>query len=73
MLTTLNEHMQEGDDDPLPLFDSLESCRVESPDWRTYEIEADIPPGASRLAFGLYLDGSGAAWLDDVRLELVED
>lgn len=40
-------------------------------DWTQSEIVLDVPNGALGVAFGVVLDGSGAAWLDDVTLEPV--
>jgi hypothetical protein len=44
-----------------------------SPEWRIFEIEADAPEEAGMISFGLYLAGAGAAWLDAVSLEVVND
>ena len=42
-------------------------------DWTRYDLVLDIPAEAVGLSFGMCLDGPGAAWLDDVVLELVGD
>jgi hypothetical protein len=39
--------------------------------WASHEVVLDVPPEATLIAFGLILDGAGAAWLDDVTLEIV--
>jgi lysophospholipase L1-like esterase len=36
-------------------------------DWATWEGAADIPAEAVRFAVGVAIDGTGTAWLDDVR------
>lgn len=51
------------------LFDSLDEHRVASAEWRVYEILADIPEDAEMISYGLFLAGSGTAWLDAVSLE----
>lgn len=54
------------------LSDSLDEHRVRSSTWRVFEIEADVPEGAGMISYGLFLSGSGAVWLDDVALVLVD-
>jgi len=39
--------------------------------WQSYAVVLDIPPTAIVLVYGLSLAGTGAAWLDDVKLEAV--
>ena len=59
-------------DNPILVFDSLDEYRVTSPEWRVFEIEANIPERAETISYGLFLAGSGAAWLDAVTLEAVD-
>ena len=40
-------------------------------DWRQMTVEFDIPDGARVLSCGTILRGTGTAWYDDARLELV--
>jgi hypothetical protein len=40
--------------------------------WQREEIVVDVAPAADRLYFGLFLGGLGAAWIDDVTLEIVD-
>lgn len=58
--------------DPPPLFDSLDEVRVTSPEWRVYEIVANVPEDAELISYGLYLVGAGATWLDAVTVETVD-
>ena len=60
-------------DDPTPLFDSLDEHRVRSDEWLVYEIVADVSEGAGLISYGLFLAGSGAAWLDAVSVEVVDE
>jgi beta-lactamase regulating signal transducer with metallopeptidase domain len=46
---------------------------VGTTDWKRYEIVQDVAPAAKNLAFGLLLHGSGRAWLNEVRFEIVEN
>jgi len=39
--------------------------------WQRYEVVLDVSEKAGALAYGILLDGKGAAWLDQVRLEEV--
>lgn len=54
-------------------YDSLDEYRVTSPEWRIFEVKADVPEEAGMISFGLYMAGAGAAWLDAVSLEIVDD
>lgn len=40
-------------------------------DWQTATVILDIPPTAITLVYGVSLTGTGAAWLDDVKLDPV--
>ena len=40
-------------------------------EWRQMSVEFDIPEGARVLACGTILRGTGTAWYDDARLELI--
>ncbi len=42
-------------------------------DWRRYEVVLDVAPRSNSITFGLLLEGSGAAWMDEVRLEVVDE
>jgi hypothetical protein len=53
-------------------FDNMRSrCIRGTTDWRHQDVVLDVAPDAARLAFGSWLEGSGAIWLNDVRLEIV--
>jgi hypothetical protein len=54
-------------------FDNMHSRRIRgTQDWTRYEIVLDVPPEASRLAYGILLEGEGAVWLDDLSFEPVD-
>ncbi len=55
-----------------PLFDSLDKYRVESTEWKIYEIEADVPESADIISYGIYLRNSGTVWLDAVQIKIVK-
>jgi hypothetical protein len=41
-------------------------------DWKRYEVVLDVPAGSSYIIFGLIVNGPGKAWIDDVRIEVVD-
>jgi hypothetical protein len=41
--------------------------------WTRHEIVLDVDPKATVIAFGILLSGKGAAWIDDVAFEVVDD
>jgi|GEM_PF-6509993 len=40
-------------------------------DWQRYEMVLDVPQGSNHALFGLYLEGDGAVWINDARIEVV--
>jgi hypothetical protein len=40
--------------------------------WMRYTVVLDVPSDANELAFGLLLAGGGTAWIDDVKLQTVD-
>ncbi|MEP3209725.1 MAG: erythromycin esterase family protein [Maribacter sp.] len=55
-----------------PLFDSLDKYRVHSSAWKTYEIETEVDEKADMIHYGIYLRDFGTAWIDDVKITIVE-
>jgi len=55
-----------------PIFDSLDKYRVESTEWRIYEIEAKVPENADIISYGIHLRDFGTAWLDDVQIKIID-
>lgn len=53
-------------------FDNMEGRAIRgSADWKGYEVVLDVPSEATAVAFGVLLSGTGALWIDDVKLEPV--
>jgi hypothetical protein len=53
-------------------FDNMDNRSMSGPfEWNYQEIVLDVKPPAVMVRYGLILDGDGAAWIDDVRLEVV--
>jgi C-terminal processing protease CtpA/Prc len=44
---------------------------VTSSEWKTYDIETDVPEDVAQLVFGVILFGGGTAWVDDVGLDIL--
>jgi hypothetical protein len=40
-------------------------------DWQRYECVMDVPAATSNIYFGLVLQSSGKAWIDDATIEEV--
>jgi hypothetical protein len=57
---------------PVNLYlDTMDDRPITRQDWQHYEIVADVPQTAGRIAFGAFLTGIGKAWIDDASLETV--
>jgi hypothetical protein len=41
--------------------------------WKRYDVVLDVPPCARSIVYGLYLQGAGKAWIDDMVWEVVEE
>lgn len=40
-------------------------------DWKRYSVVLDVPDGTKAIAFGVFLNGKGALWIQDFKLDLV--
>ena len=54
------------------VLDTLDGYRVSGSEWHRLEIEATIPESAGTLVYGLFLSGTGSAWIDDVSLTVLD-
>jgi erythromycin esterase len=53
-------------------FDNMTTRRIlGTRDWTRFEIVLDIPASAIGIAFGFFLSGTGIAWVDDLKMEIV--
>jgi hypothetical protein len=52
-------------------FDNMSGRPIRKNDWDYYEIVGDIAEDAETIVVGMFLRGSGQAWMDDVSLEIV--
>jgi hypothetical protein len=52
-------------------FDNMSGRPIRKNDWDYYEIVGDIAEDAETIIVGMFLRGSGQAWMDDVSLEIV--
>jgi len=64
----------EGPDPKQPLaFDNMQSrALVGSQGCKRYDVVLDVPKGATAIMAGLIMSGTGQAWLDGVRFEVVD-
>lgn len=56
----------------LGFFDNMAHRPIRKKDWDDYEIVGDIAEDAETINIGMFLAGSGQAWMDDVSLEIVD-
>lgn len=55
-------------------FDNMDSRRISgTTDWTRYDIVLDVSKAADTLNYGILLAGSGTAWIDQIRFEVVGD
>jgi len=53
-------------------FDNMDTRPVKgTTDWKNYSIVLDVPANAGALAFGFFIEGTGRAWVNGVKLEAV--
>jgi hypothetical protein len=55
----------DGANPKIPLaFDNMHDRPIQGTSgWKEYEVVLDVPPTATGIAFGILLDGGGAAWI----------
>lgn len=64
--------MRVDDDSGVSVSDFMEQRPVRGDtDWRLYAIVLDVPRNARGITFGIYLNGRGEVFADDVDLEVV--
>jgi hypothetical protein len=53
-------------------FDNMQQRPIRgTSDWTEYSIVLDVSRDAEKIAFGILMDGAGAAWIDDVQFTIV--
>ena len=53
-------------------FDNMQKRAIKgTTGWQRYEVVLDVPKDATRVAFGILLDGAGQVWLNNTKLEIV--
>lgn len=52
-------------------FDNMDDRPIRDAGWADHVVEGDVASDAVSIFFGLLLSGPGAAWMDDVRLDVV--
>jgi hypothetical protein len=63
----------DGPEKAMLAFDNMGKRPIKgTTDWTRHDLVLDVAPTARNLAFGLLLSGPGQAWLNDLRLEVVD-
>jgi hypothetical protein len=63
----------DGEEGKVLAFDNMQSRPIKGTTaWTRQEVVLDVVPNAKNLAFGILLDGTGAAWIDDIKFEAVD-
>ena len=53
-------------------FDNMQTRPIKgTSDWQRHEVVLDVAPNAEAIGIGVLVNGPGAAWLDEVRFEIV--
>jgi len=53
-------------------FDNMQNRAIKgTSDWQKYEVVLDVPQNAAGIYFGILLTGTGAVWLNGVKIEVV--
>lgn len=60
-------------DHSVAFLDNMGSRPVTSPEWKTYDIETNVPSDVAQMVFGVILFGGGTAWVDDVSLDILDE
>lgn len=63
----------DGEDDKMLAFDNMQSRPIKGTTaWTRHDVVLEVASDAKNLAFGILLEGTGAAWMDEVRFEVVD-
>jgi len=54
-----------GGTPPVAFLDNMDDRPISRQEWGDYEIVADVPANASKIALGFFVVGAGKAWADD--------
>jgi hypothetical protein len=60
-------------DNGTAFLDNMGTRPVKSSEWKTYDIETNVPEDAARMALGVMIFGPGKAWIDDFNLETLDE
>lgn len=54
-------------------FDNMDKREIKgSNDWKKYNVVLDVPTGSKSIVLGSFLAGSGKAWFDNFKVEVVD-
>jgi C-terminal processing protease CtpA/Prc len=60
-------------DHSMAFLENMGNRPVTSSEWKTYDIETNVPEDVAQLVFGVILFGGGTAWVDDVSLDILDE
>lgn len=64
--------MRVDEDSSILAFDNMQDRPIKGTQpWKPYDVVLDVPPGASKIAFGILLSGTGEVWMNQVEFEAV--
>jgi hypothetical protein len=41
--------------------------------WMPYSVELSVPKNAQNISYGIFLTGEGKLWVDDLKIEIIDD
>jgi hypothetical protein len=54
-------------------LENMGNRHVTSSEWKTYDIETNVPEDVAQLVFGVILFGGGTACVDDVSVDILDE
>lgn len=60
-------------DNSMAFLENMGSRPIISSEWKTYDIETNVPADAARFALGFLVFGPGKVWVDDVSIERIAE
>lgn len=64
----------DGPSDTVLAFDNMETRAIKgTTNWKTYHVVLDVAAIAEKISYGILLIGKGAAWIGNLKLEVVGD
>jgi hypothetical protein len=56
------------------MFDNIRDRQVHgTTEWTKYDLVVDVPQTSTNIAFGVIIVGGGMIWIDELKLEVVDE